>query len=373
MVLSRALTGAVVVALLCLASAAGATQPQHCDDGISRARLRLAAAPAATILSSPVQATQAVLQAAGMVHVPGGEFWMGTDDPGMPDAQPVHRVRVKAFLIDATEVTNAQFAEFVQATRYVTVAERKPRAEDYPGADPALLVPGSVVFTAPSHPVSLHDELQWWRFVAGADWRHPEGPGSSIEKRMDHPVVHVAWEDAAAYAEWAGKRLPTEAEWEFAARGGLDRKTYAWGNELQVQGKFMANTFQGHFPDNNTAKDGYRATAPVKSFPANAYGLYDVAANVWEWTADWYSSDYFKTLAAQSTLADNPQGPRESNDPAEPGVPKRVQKGGSFLCTDQYCMRYVVGSRGRGAPDTGSNHVGFRLVRDIAGDTASRQ
>lgn len=298
-----------------------------------------------------------------MRAIPGGVFWMGTDHEEMLDATPVHKVRVKPFLIDETEVTNAQFAVFVAATGYLTLAERKPRAEDYPGVPAAALVAGSVVFTAPSHPVSLHDELQWWQYLPGADWRHPEGPGSSIAARADHPVVHVAWEDANAYAQWVGKRLPTEAEWEFAARGGLDRKTYAWGDSFMPDGKIQANTFQGHFPDHNSGLDGYVATSPIKSFPANGYGLYDVAGNVWEWTSDWYRADYYRTLATGGEVADNPQGPNDSLDPSEPGVPKRVQKGGSFLCTDQFCTRYMPGARGRGAPDTGSNHVGFRLVR----------
>lgn len=354
-----ATTRKALLAALFATHLANAAAPEHCDDGISKARLRLSSAPAAVLPAS------AKMNVSGMIRIAGGEFRMGSDDAMMKDAQPVHRVRVKPFLIDATEVTNAQFAEFVKATKYVTIAERKPRAEDYPGADPALLVPGSVVFTAPSHPVSLHDELQWWRFVPGADWRHPEGPDSSIGQRMNHPVVHVAWDDAVAYAQWAGKRLPTEAEWEFAARGGLDRKPYVWGDEFQPHGKIMANTFQGHFPDRNTAADGYRATAPVKSFAPNGYGLYDMAGNVWEWTADWYRADYYQQLASKRGVIDNPQGPTDSADPAEPGIAKRVQKGGSFLCTDQYCTRYMPGSRGRGAPDTGSNHVGFRLVSDL--------
>lgn len=290
---------------------------------------------------------------------------MGADGADLTDAHPLHQVKVHRFLIDATEVTNAQFAEFVASTHYVTVAERKPRAEDYPGADPVLLVPGSIVFTAPSHPVSLHDASQWWQFVPGADWRHPEGPRSSIDARMNHPVVHIAYEDAEAFAKWAGKRLPTEAEWEFAARGGLDRKKYVWGNEFTPQGKLLANTFQGHFPDRNSVADGYRATAPVKSFPANGYGLYDMAGNVWEWTSDWYRADYYQQLATKGSVADNPQGPTDSFDPTEPTTPKKVQKGGSFLCTDQYCIRYMPGARGRGAPDTGSNHVGIRLVQDV--------
>ena len=356
--------GLALLALYGTAAFAEGAQPQHCDTGISSARQRLAAGPSTAALNQLGQAPVAA-RAAGVVRIEGGTFWMGSGDAAMTDAQPLHRVQVKSFLIDATEVTNAQFAKFVQATGYQTLAERKPRAEDYPGADPALLVAGSVVFSAPQHPVSLQNEMQWWRFIPGADWRHPEGPGSSIEKRMDHPAVHIAYDDAQAFAKWAGKRLPTEAEWEYAARGGLDRKAFVWGDEFAPGGKLQANTFQGHFPDRNTAEDGYLATAAVKSFPANAYGLYDMAGNVWEWTGDWYRADYYQTLAAQDDIAIDPQGPVSGLDPAEPAVAKKVQKGGSFLCTDQYCTRYMPGSRGRGAPDTGSNHVGFRLVKDL--------
>lgn len=339
--------------------ATASEQPGHCDTGVSSARLRLLASAQA----APADAVRS--DDHGMVPIPGGLFWMGANDPVMRDALPVHRVRVKPFLMDATEVTNRQFAAFVAATGYVTLAEQAPDPADYPGAPAHLLVPGSVVFSAPTQPVSLHDELAWWRFVPGADWRHPEGPDSSIDERMDHPVVQVAWDDAVAYARWAGKRLPTEAEWEFAARGGLDRKPYVWGDQFMPGDRHQANTFQGEFPSRNSAEDGYIATAPVGSFAPNGYGLYDVAGNVWEWTSDWYHAGYYQSLAGQ-VIVDNPQGPETSMDPAEPGVPKRVQKGGSYLCTDQYCTRYMPGSRGRGAPDTGSNHVGFRLVKDVA-------
>ena len=299
-----------------------------------------------------------------MVLVPGGEFWMGADE--FPDAQPWHRVFVNGFWMDKTEVTNEQFEKFVTATKYVTVAERTPRPEDFPGAPPENLVAGSVVFSPPDHPVKLNNHFQWWSYVKGANWRHPEGPQSGIKDRGKYPVVHIAYEDALAYAKWAGKRLPTEAEFEFAQRGGLDRKPYAWGDEFKPGGKFMANTFQGHFPDKNTKEDGYATAAPVASFPPNSYGLYDMAGNVWEWTSDWYRHDYYQTLAAQGPIARNPQGPGDSVDPSEPGVKKKVHKGGSFLCTDQYCARYIAGGRGKGEPDTGTNHVGFRLVRDAA-------
>src|SRR5262245_5370293 len=297
----------------------------------------------------------------GMAWIPGGEFWMGADE--FPDAQPWHRVSLDGFWMDKTEVTNGQFAQFVKATKYVTVAERAPRAEDFPGAPPENLVAGSVVFSPPDHPVKLHDHFQWWSYVKGANWRHPEGPQSSIKDRGKYPVVHIAYEDVLAYAKWVGKRVPTEAEFEFATRGGLQRKPYAWGDELKPGGKFMANTFQGHFPDKNTTEDRYAGAAPVGSFPPNNYGLYDMAGNVWEWTSDWYRHDYYQTLVTQGPLARNPQGPADSVDPSEPGVKKKVHKGGSYLCTDQYCARYIAGGRGKGEPDTGTNHLGFRLVR----------
>lgn len=302
----------------------------------------------------------------GMVWIPGGEFLMGSEEPMFRDAHPVHRVMVDGFFIDETEVTNEQFVRFVKATGYITVAERAPKETDYPGARPEMLVAGSVVFSPPDHAVSLHDHFQWWNYVNGADWRHPEGVGSSIEKRMDHPVVHVAFEDAEAYARWAGKRLPTEAEWEYAARGGLEGKRFVWGDSFLPGGKVMANTLQGHFPDHNTAEDGYASTSPVKAFPSNRYGLWGMAGNVWEWTSDWYRHDTYMRRAKNGKALLNPKGPSagESFDPSEPGVAKRVQKGGSFLCTDQYCARYMPGGRGKGAPDTGTNHLGFRLVRD---------
>jgi formylglycine-generating enzyme required for sulfatase activity len=266
--------------------------------------------------------------------------------------------------MDQTEVTNEQFGRFVKANGYVTVAERKPRVEDFRGAPPENLVAGSVVFSPPDHPVELNDHFRWWRYVPGANWRHPEGPASDTKARMHHPVVHIAYEDAVAYCDWAGNRLPTEVEFEFASRGGLDRKRYAWGEEFMPADKHMASTFQGHFPDVNTGEDGYLATAPVGSFPANGYGLFDMAGNLWEWTSDWYRAEYYQTLAASGEITRNPQGPADSLDPSEPGVRKRVQRGGWFLCTDQYCARYIAGGRGKGEPHTGTNHLGFRCVRE---------
>ncbi len=305
----------------------------------------------------------------GMVEIPGGTYQRGLEHPMMPEAGPVHRVTVEPFYLDRTEVTNREFREFVEATGYVTVAERPPDPGDFPGADESLLVPGSLVFTEPALPVSLSNPYRWWRYVPGASWRHPEGPDSDLEGRRDHPVVHVAWEDAVAYAEWAGKRLPTEAEWEFAARGGLEGREFVRDEGPSGDENFFANIFQGDFPHHNSRADGYAATAPVGSFPANGYGLHDMAGNVWEWMSDWYRADYYRRLVRERNqpIVD-PGGPESPYDPAEPGVPKRVQKGGSFLCTDQYCGRYRPGARGRGAPETGSNHVGFRLARDVRPD-----
>jgi formylglycine-generating enzyme len=310
----------------------------------------------------------------GMVWIPGGEFSMGAADPvgsdanevGMQattDSRPIHRVYVDGFWMDKTEVTNAQFAAFVKATGYVTVAERKPRAEDFPGAAPENLVAGSVVFSAPDHAVPLNDHFQWWTWVRGANWRHPLGPDSDIKGKDDYPVVHVAYDDAEAYAKWAGKRLPTEAEWEFAARGGLAGKPYVWGDELRPQGKWMANTHQGHFPDRDAGDDGYIGLTAVAKFPANRYGLYDMAGNAWQWTTDWYRADYYAQLAAAGGVARNPHGPDASLDPSEPDQPKKVHRGGSFLCTDQYCSRYIVGTRGKGEVSTGTNHLSFRCVK----------
>ena len=296
---------------------------------------------------------------AGMVWVPGGTFWMGCVDCGMPDAQPVHLVRVDGFWMDTSPVTNADFERFVRETRYVTVAERPLDPAQFPGVPAAKLVPGSAVFVAPPQVASLDNPMQWWRYVEGANWRRPEGPGSSLTARQDHPVVHVAWEDAVAYLKWAGKTLPTEAQFEFAARGGLDRQRFAWGNELRPKGQPAANVWQGRFPVANAATDGFRGTSPVTAFPANGFGLLDMGGNVWQWCADWYRPDYYRTLPGTAV---NPAGPADSVDPAEPGVPKRVQRGGSFLCSEEYCTRYLVGSRGKGAVDSGASNVSFRGV-----------
>jgi formylglycine-generating enzyme len=312
----------------------------------------------------------------GMVWIPGGEFSMGAQDPpdvndevGMQattDSRPVHRVFVDAFWIDQTEVTNEQFARFVAATGYVSVAERTPRAKDFPGAPPENLVAGSVVFSPPHHAVPLNDHFQWWSYVPGASWRHPLGPETSIDGKERLPVVHVAYSDALAYAQWAGKRLPTEAEWEFAARGGLSGSVFPWGDEFKPGGRWMTNSHQGHFPDHDSGDDRFTGIAPVGQFPPNGYRLYDVAGNVWEWVSDWYRPDYYARLVETGDVARNPNGPADSFDPSEPGVQKRVHRGGSFLCTDQYCSRYMVGTRGKGEADTGTNHLGFRCVKPVS-------
>ena len=309
----------------------------------------------------------------GMVWIPGGEFSMGSAVEsesmcGMPgitrDALPVHRVYVNGFWMDATELTNQQFERFVNATGYVTVAERTPTKAEFPTAPPENLVAGSTVFTPTKSEVPLDDYYQWWRYVRGANWRHPEGPQSDIKGREKYPVVQLAYEDALAYAKWAGKRLPTEAEWEFAARGGLTGKLYAWGDDFKPNGTAMANTYQGKFPVKDSAADGFGGLAPVRSFAPNGYGLYEIAGNAWEWVSDWYRPDYYEQLATTGGVSRNPKGPDESFDPAEPGQKKRVQRGGSFLCTDQYCSRYMVGTRGKGEVSTASNHLGVRPVMD---------
>jgi sulfatase modifying factor 1 len=313
----------------------------------------------------------------GMVWIPGGEFSMGSDEsneslcdmPGTTyDAKDIHRVRVDGFFMDATEVTNEEYARFVKSTGYVTVAEKKPSREEFPDIAPENLVAGSTVFSPTKTVVPLNNYLLWWTYETGADWRHPTGRNSSIKGKGKYPVVQLAYEDAWAYAKWAGKSLPTEAEWEFAARGGLSGKLYAWGNELKPGGKWQANIYEGKFPliGGDSGADGFKGIAPVAQYKPNGYGLYDVAGNVWEWCYDWYSSDYYSTLAKTGKVAINPKGPKSSYDPAGPDELKKVHRGGSFLCTDLYCSRYLVGSRGKGEVKTASNHVGFRCIRRVA-------
>lgn len=303
-----------------------------------------------------------------MVLIPGGEFAMGSDErSARPDERPLHQVRVSSFWMDVTEVTNAEFKRFVDQTNYVTTAEKPPSQAEIlaqlpPGSPPPpaeTLVPGSLVFDSPKHPGQY-----WWKWVPGANWRHPEGPNSTIVGKEQYPVVQVSWDDAVAYAQWAGKRLPTEAEWEYAARGGLKGKTYAWGNESPYQGKSRANIWQGNFPVENSDKDGYRRASPVRAFAANGYGLYDMTGNVWEWVSDWYRYDAYQAYA-HIAIADNPEGPPDSWDPEEPYAKKRTQRGGSFLCDKSFCQSYRVSARMKSSPDTGLLHTGFRCVRSM--------
>lgn len=294
-----------------------------------------------------------------MVWINSGTFQMGTDDPAFTDALPIHPVTVNGFWMDEHEVTNAEYQKFVNATNYQTVAEQPLNPADFPGVPPENLVAGSGVFTPTAQPVSLDNPMQWWRYVPGASWKHPFGPESSVTNRPNDPAVHISYTDAMAYAKWAGKRLPTEAEWEYAAQGGKGRQKFYWGNELKPNGKWQANIYQGTFPNANTKEDGFEGIAPVKTFPPNGYGLYDMDGNVWEWCNDFYRPDYYL-----KSPASNPQGPADSYDPDEPGIVKRVQRGGSFLCSDEYCIRYRPGSRGKGEVNSASNNLGFRCVKD---------
>ena len=318
------------------------------------------------------QTTEATpLAPAGMIWIPGGEFMMGgTEEQPANNAQPVHTVHVNSFWMDETEVTNAQYKMFVEATGYKTIAERPINWEEMkklvppgtPKPSDDVLQPGSLVFTPPSAPVMLNDYSQWWHWVVGANWQHPEGPETSIEGRDNYPVVHIAYEDAEAYATWAGKRLPTEAEFEFAARGGKDGKCYAWGDELNPEGKYLANYFQGSFPSHDTGEDGFKGAAPVKSFPPNTFGLYDMIGNVWELCSDWYSVDQ---SSFSNVVVANPKGPSATKDPDDPLAIKHVSKGGSFACSDQYCSNYKPSGRQGSSFDSGMNHTGFRCVKDV--------
>jgi formylglycine-generating enzyme len=306
----------------------------------------------------------------GMAWIPGGAFLMGTNDKdSFPNERPAHFVKVQGFWMDEHDVTNAEFSKFVEATGYVTTAERKIDWEELkrevppgtPKPDENALAPGSLVFTPTAGPVPFNDLSAWWRWVHGANWRQPEGPESSIKGRSNHPVVQVSWLDAIAYAHWAGKRLPMEAEWEFAARGSLESKRYVWGDEFQLRGKYMANTWQGLFPVRDAGEDGFIGTSPVGSFPANGYGLYDMAGNVWQWCSDWYRTDS-NVEAASKNVCRDPRGVAESYDPSDSYAPKRVVKGGSFLCNPDYCESYRPSARRGTPPDTGSSHTGFRCV-----------
>ena len=307
----------------------------------------------------------------GMCRVEGGTFRMGSDRH-YPEEAPIHRVTVDSFWIDRTPVTNRQFKEFVKATGHVTVAEIVPDPKEYPGALPHMLYAGSLVFSPPEGPVDLRNWGQWWTLLKGADWRHPYGPKSNINGLDNHPVVHVAYADALAYARWVGKDLPTEDEWEFAARGGLEGAEFAWGDELIPGGKYMANTWQGNFPHENLAKDGFTRTSPVMAFPANGYGIHDMIGNTWEWTSDWYAPRHEADVAKACCIPENPRGgPEEASfDPAQAQlrIPRRVMKGGSHLCAPNYCRRYRPAARHPEPVDTSTSHVGFRCVSRIAPD-----
>ena len=302
---------------------------------------------------------------ADMILIPGGTFRMGSDSH-YPEEAPAHRVTVSAFRMDAAPVTNREFRKFVEATGHVTFAEIPPDPKDYPGALPHMLYAGSLVFQSPDHPVALNDWSQWWSFLKGADWRHPYGPKSTLDGLDDHPVVHIAYSDALAYARWAGKDLPTEAQWEFAARAGLEDTEYAWGSEFTPDGKQMANTWQGNFPNKNELLDGYARTSPIGAFPANHYGLYDMIGNVWEWTSDWYAAKHEADTAKACCIPQNPRGGTEaaSYDPVDSSIriPRKVLKGGSHLCAPNYCRRYRPAARHAEPVDTSTSHVGFRCV-----------
>lgn len=326
---------------------------------------------AASLVIDP-EVKAAATDTTGMVWISGGTFMMGGDNnQARPDELPKHKVSVAGFYMDIHEVTNAQFKAFTDATGYITTAEMAPDWEELkkqlppgtPMPDESVLQASSVVFTPPDKAVPLINHGQWWSWVPGANWKHPSGPGSTIEGKDDYPVVHVSWDDAVAYAKWAGKRLPTEAEWEWAARGGQQETIYPWGNEHVDEGNAKANSWQGSFPFENTKRDKFEGLAPVQSFAPNSFGLYDMAGNVWEWCSDWYHHDYYTTVAKPEGV-NNPKGPSQSFDPNEPNIPKKVVRGGSFLCNDSYCSGYRVAARMKSSRDTGLSHTGFRCVSD---------
>ncbi|MCD8740690.1 formylglycine-generating enzyme family protein [Mucilaginibacter roseus] len=326
----------------------------------------------AGVVSQKIADTGVLKSHTGMVFIKGGTFSMGGDNAQAADDEfPKHKVTVNGFWMDATEVTNAQFARFVKATGYVTTAERKPDWNELekqlppgtPMPDESMLVAASLVFVPPGHPVKLDNYTQWWAWVPGADWQHPQGPESNINRKDNYPVVHVSYYDALAYCKWAGKRLPTEAEWEWAARGGRQNNIYPWGNESVDRGNPKANSWQGEFPWKNTVADNFERLAPVGSFAPNPYKLFDMAGNVWEWCADLYNNTYYQTINKPAGVS-NPKGPAKSYDPDEPYAVKRVIRGGSFLCNDSYCSGYRVARRMKNSEDSSTEHVGFRCVRD---------
>ena len=325
-----------------------------------------------TVVASPLRESAQP----NMVWIPGGTFRMGSDKH-YPEEAPAHRISIDGFWIDHTPVTNRQFKEFVRATGHVTFAEMAPDAKNYPGSLPGMIFAGSLVFTPPHRPVDLRNFGEWWTLLKGADWRHPYGPKSNVNHLENHPVVHVTFGDALAYAKWAGKDLPTEAEWEYAARGGLDGAEYAWGDEFTPGGKHQANTWQGNFPHDNRCDDGFTRTSPVMAFPANGYGVHDMIGNVWEWTTDWWSARHEADAAKPCCVPQNPRGGAEdaSYDPRQPEIkiPRKVIKGGSHLCAPNYCRRYRPAARHAEPVDTSTSHLGFRCIKREGDSNAQQQ
>ncbi|MCA9063875.1 MAG: formylglycine-generating enzyme family protein [Planctomycetaceae bacterium] len=369
------LAGAVALFFYAFETRPSVTKDEAASDPDAETAEAVAKPPADSMKPVPPPEFQSDPRVQGMVWIPAGEFTMGAME-GAPDEFPPHRINLTGFWMDETEVTNRQFKEFVDATGYVTLPERKPELRSIqPGSGlenvrilDEFNVPGSIC----SLQLKSREEIDpqrgpysWWQYVPGANWMHPGGPDTSIEDLMDHPVVHVTWPDAIAYCKWAGKALPTEAQWEYAARGGREGMTFPWGAERNPEGEWLNNIWQGEFPIENTTEDGFARTAPVKSYPPNDWGLYDVSGNVWEWCADYYHPDYYQECALIAETGEkvtNPAGSLKSYDPQEPGITKRIQRGGSFMCSDQYCIGYRVTARMKGEEDTGAFHTGFRCV-----------